>query len=113
MRHEPWLVIGPIPQPPRPSTSSRTSCHQLPELIARMNQLAERLQHFQQCYRTQLSRTDREWLYHTQQQVAFDLAQLTHLADTGGVAPNAPKPPEHLQQVEPIEQLAKHIVRPA
>ena len=109
MRQASRLVIGPIPQPRHPTTASRASCHQLPELIARLNQLVERLQHFQQRYRTQLSRTDQKWLYHSLQQVAFDLAKLTHLADMGGVAPDAPKPAEPLQRVEPGEQLVKQI----
>jgi hypothetical protein len=79
MRQESWLVIGPMDPQPHPTTRSESSYHQLPELIARLERLAQRLQHFQQRYRTQLSRTDQEWLYHTQQQVAFDLAKLAHL----------------------------------
>ena len=76
MHHEPWLVMSPVSRPPHSTDGPSASCHQLSELISRMNQMVERLQHFQRRYRTQLSRTDQEWLYHTQQQIAFDLARL-------------------------------------
>ena len=110
MRQEPPLLIGPMDPPPHPITRSGSSCHQLPELMARLEQLARRLQHFQHRYRMQLSRTDQEWLYHTQQQVAFDLARLSNLDDMGGVAPEATEPSEPLQELEPTEQLVRQIV---
>jgi hypothetical protein len=76
-----------------------------------MHQLIERLQHFQRRYRTQLSRSDQEWLHHTQQQIAFDLARLAHLADSSSVAPDATEPPLSPRKVEPIAQLMEQIVR--
>jgi hypothetical protein len=109
MRQEPSLLIGPMDLPPHPITRSGSCCHQLPELIARLLQLARRLQHFQQRYWTQLSRTDQAWLYHTQQRVAFDLARLSNLDDMGGVAPEASEPSESLQELEPTEQLVRQI----
>jgi hypothetical protein len=109
MRQEPSLLIGPMDLPPHPITRPGSCCHQLPELITRLLQLARRLQHFQQRYWTQLSRTDQAWLYHTQQRVAFDLARLSNLDDMGGVAPEASEPSESLQELEPTEQLVRQI----
>ena len=111
MHQKPWLVMSPVSQPTASTDNPRASSHQLSELISRMNQVVERLQHFQQRYQTQLSRTDQEWLHHTQQQIAFDLARLIHLASTGGVIPDATEPPISSRKAEPITQLVKQIVR--
>jgi hypothetical protein len=108
MRQEPWLVIGPLGPLPHPPTRSGSSTLRLSELIARLTQLAQRLQHFQHRYGTHLSHADREWLYHAQQQVAFDLAEISQFNDTRAVAPKAPEP---LQEVELFEQLARPIVQ--
>jgi hypothetical protein len=98
MRQKPSLMIGPMDPPPHHATRSGAICHQLPELIARLEQLARRLQHFQHRYQTQLSRTEQEWLDHTQQQVAFDLARLSNLDDMGGVVPEATAPSEPVRK---------------
>jgi hypothetical protein len=110
MRQEPSPVIGPTDPPPHPTTRSGPMCHQLPELIARLEQLARRLQHFQHRYQTQLSRTEQVWLDHTQQQVAFDLARLSNLDGMSGVVPEATEPSEPHQEVEAMEQLVRQIV---
>jgi hypothetical protein len=111
MHQEPWLVMSPVSQPTRSADQPNASCHQLSKLISRMQQVVERLQHFQQRYRTQLSRTDQEWLHHTQQQIEFDLARLTHLLSSGSVTRDATEPPVSCQKAEPITQLMKQIVR--
>jgi hypothetical protein len=111
MHQKPWLVMSPVSQPTASTDNPRASSHQLSELISRMNQVVERLQHFQQRYQTQLSHTDQEWLHHTQQQIAFDLARLIDLASTGGVIPDAMEPPLSSQKAEPIARLMKQIVR--
>ena len=108
MRPEPWLVIGPMAPRRHPTIRSGSSTSRLSELIARMEQLAQRLQHFQHRYGTQLSHADRGWLYHAQQQVAFYLAELSQLDDMPGVAP---EDQGTLQKVEGLEPLAKQIVQ--
>jgi len=115
MRQEPWLVIGPLDPPPHPPTRHGSSTHRRSELIARLNQLANRLQHFQQRHGTQLSRADREWLYHAQQQVAFDLVELSQGNDTLGVAPEDHELPQEVELIEeltgPIVQLAQAVTQ--
>ncbi len=108
MRRQPWLLMGPLDPRRHPPIRSRASPHRLSELIARLEQLAQRLQHFQQRYGTQLSHADQRWLYQAQQQVAFYRAALPPLDDMHDVAPEAPEP---LQEVEGLEQLASHIVQ--
>lgn len=108
MRQEPWLVIGPMDPLPHPLLPPGSGTHRLSELIARLEQLAQRLQHFQHRYGTQLSHADQGWLYQAQQQVAFDLAALAQLEYTRGVAPEAPDP---LPEVEPLEPWVRPIVQ--
>jgi hypothetical protein len=108
MRQEPWLVIGPMDPLPHPPLPPGSGTHRLSELIARLEQLLQRLQHFQHRYGTQLSHADQEWLYQAQQQVAFDLAALAQIEYTRGVAPEAPHP---LPEVEPLEPWARPIVQ--
>jgi hypothetical protein len=87
-----------------PPTRSGSSTPRFSELLARTEQLAQRLQHFQHRYGTQLSHADQGWLYHAQQQVAFYLAELSQLDDTRGVAP---EDQGTLQEVEGLEPLAR------
>jgi hypothetical protein len=97
--------MDPLPHSRLPAGSGT---HRLSELIARLEQLAQRLQHFQHRFGAQLSHADQGWLYQAQQQVAFDLAALAQLEYTHGVAPEAPDP---LLEVEPLEPWARPIVQ--
>jgi hypothetical protein len=108
MRQKPSLVIGPMDPLPHPLLPPGSGTHRLSELIARLEQLAQRLQHFQHRYGTQLSHADQEWLYQAQQQVAFDLAALAQIEYTRAVAPEAPDP---LPEVEPLELWARSIIQ--
>jgi hypothetical protein len=108
MRQKPSLVIGPMDPLPHPLLPPGSGTHRLSELIARLEQLAQRLQNFQHRYGTQLSHADQEWLYQAQQQVAFDLAALAQIEYTRAVAPEAPDP---LPEVEPLELWARSIIQ--
>jgi hypothetical protein len=108
MRPEPWLVIGPMAPRRHPPIRSGSSTPRLSELMARMEQLAQRLQRFQHRYGTQLSHADQGWLYQAQQQVAFYLAELSQLDDTRGVTP---EDQGALQEVKGLEPLARQIAQ--
>jgi hypothetical protein len=108
MRQKPSLVIGPMDPLPHPLLPPGSGTHRLSELIARLEQLAQRLQHFQHRSGTQLSHADQEWLYQAQQQVAFDLAALAQIEYTRAVAPEASDP---LPEVEPLELWARSIIQ--
>jgi hypothetical protein len=73
-----------------------------------MEQMAQRLQHFQQRHGAQLSHADQRWLYQAQQQVAFYRAALASLDNPRDVAPDASKP---LQEGELLEQLARLLAQ--
>jgi hypothetical protein len=90
--------------PPRADTSP----HRLSELIVRVEQVAQRLQHFQHRFRTQLSQVDQGWLHQAQEQVAFYLAELSQLDDRCAVVLEAPAP---LQEVASLERLARQLLQ--
>jgi hypothetical protein len=90
--------------PPRADASP----HQLSELIGRVEQVAQRLQHFQHRYQTQLSQADQRWLHQTQEQVAFYLAELSQLDGKRAVVPEAPA---SLQEGVSLERLARHLLQ--
>jgi hypothetical protein len=108
MRPELRLLMEPMdPQrhpPPRPDAGR----HQLSELIVRLEQVAQRLQHFQHRYRTQLSQADQGWLHQAQEQVAFYLAELSQVDDRRAVVPEGPAP---LQEVVSLEPLARQLLQ--
>jgi hypothetical protein len=107
MRPELRPLMAPMdPQrhlPPRADASP----HQLSELIVRVEQVAQRLQHFQHRYQTQLSQVDQGWLHQAQAQVAFYLAELSQLDDRRAVVPEAPAP---VQEVVSLERLARQLL---
>ena len=102
MRPEPWLLLGPLDPPRHPPIGPRDSTHHLSDLIARMERIAQRLQHFQHRYRTQLSQADQGWLHQAQQQVAFYLAALSQLEDRRAVAPEVQASLQAAVALEPV-----------
>jgi hypothetical protein len=108
MRPELRLLMEPMDPQRHPLPRSDASPHQLSELIVRLEQVGQRLQHFQHRYRTQVSQVDQGWLHQAQEQVAFYLAQLSQLDDRRAVVPEAPAP---LQEVVSLELLAQQLLQ--
>lgn len=109
MRPELRLLMAPLDPRRHPPFRSDASAHQLSELIARLERLAQRLQHFQHRYCTQLSQADQGWLYQAQQQVAFYLAALSQFEDRRAAAPEARAP---LQTAVVVEPLTGQLLQP-
>jgi hypothetical protein len=108
MRPELRPLMEPMDPQRHPRPRSDASPHQLSELIVRLEQVAQRLRHFQHRYRTQLSQADQGWLHQAQEQVAFYLAELSQLDDRRAVVPEAPAP---LQEVVSLELLAQQLLQ--
>ena len=102
MRPDLRLLMAPLDPRRHPAFRSEANPHRLSELITRLERLAQRLQHFQHRYRTQLSQADQGWLYQAQQQVAFYLAALSQLEDRRAVAPEVQASLQAAVALEPL-----------
>jgi hypothetical protein len=105
MRPELWPLMEPMDPQHRPSPRADASPH-LAELIVRVEQVAQRLQHFQHRFRTQLRQADQGWLHHAPEQVAFYRAELSQLDDRRAAVPETPAP---LQERASLERLARQL----
>ena len=108
MRPARWQVAKAMDPQNHPSIRSGCTPDRLSELLAHTEQLMQRLQHFQQCYGTQLNRVDQRWLYHAQQQLAFYCAEIAQLDALHGVAPGAL---EAIKEGEVIEPPVRNVGR--